>query len=134
MLILAREAGLGIERADVDVTPLTDIGPADTDVDSFMDSLKDQDAAWKKRMSENRQMNRRLQYVGVMENQRLRVGLQDIGPDSPLFALTGTDNLVAFTTNRYSPNPLVIRGPGAGPTVTAAGVLADILKVAEFIT
>ena len=58
-----------------------------------------------------------------------RVGLQTVGRASPFFGLKGTDNQVAFTTVRYRKNPLVITGPGAGPAVTAAGVLNDILRL-----
>ena len=60
---------------------------------------------------------------------RISVGLQTVGRASPFFGLKGTDNQVAFTTVRYRKNPLVITGPGAGPAVTAAGVLNDILRL-----
>jgi len=60
-----------------------------------------------------------------------RLSLSSFGPDSPFYSLSGTDNMVVITSKRYSQNPLVIRGPGAGAEVTAGGVFADILKTAE---
>jgi len=57
------------------------------------------------------------------------VGLRVVDATSPFAALRGTDNQVAFTTTRYRTNPLVITGPGAGPAVTAAGVLNDVLEL-----
>jgi aspartokinase/homoserine dehydrogenase 1 len=64
-----------------------------------------------------------------MADGALKVGVQALAPDSPFYHLTGTDNMIFFTTARYHQNPLVIRGAGAGPEVTAAGILADLVKV-----
>ena len=72
-----------------------------------------------------------LRYVASVTATKIAVGLQVVGPQSPFFGLKGTDNQVAFTTVRYRKNPLVITGPGAGPAVTAAGVLNDMLRVAR---
>ena len=70
-----------------------------------------------------------MRYVASVAKDRIAVGLKVVGRDSPFFGLKGTDNQVAFTTARYRKNPLVITGPGAGPAVTAAGVLNDMLRV-----
>ena len=75
-------------------------------------------------------VGRVLRYVASVTRRRVEVGLQAVESTSPFAALTGTDNQVAFTTMRYQTNPLVITGPGAGPAVTAAGVLNDILALA----
>ncbi len=72
-----------------------------------------------------------LRYVATVTPRRLRVGLQAVSVDSPFAALKGTDNQIVFTTTRYREHPLVIRGPGAGPLVTAAGVLNDVLALAR---
>ncbi len=71
-----------------------------------------------------------LRYVASVTRRRVEVGLQAVESTSPFAALNGTDNQVAFTTMRYQTNPLIITGPGAGPAVTAAGVLNDILALA----
>ena len=67
--------------------------------------------------------------LAAVTKGRISVGLRTVDRASPFFGLKGTDNQVAFTTSRYRKNPLVITGPGAGPAVTAAGVLNDMLRV-----
>ena len=71
-----------------------------------------------------------LRYVAVVTRRKISVGLRAFDGASPFAALKGTDNQFVFTTTRYRENPLVITGPGAGPAVTAAGVLNDLLKAA----
>ena len=67
--------------------------------------------------------------LASVTKDRISVGPKVVDRSSPFFGLKGTDNQVAFTTTRYRKNPLVITGPGAGPAVTAAGVLNDMLRV-----
>jgi aspartokinase/homoserine dehydrogenase 1 len=59
--------------------------------------------------------------------------LQEIGEDNPLYHMSGSDNMLSFTTTRYRERPLVIKGPGAGAEVTAAGVFADIINIANYL-
>lgn len=129
LLILAREAGLTVERAEVQVESLIPEALIGLPVADFLARLPEADAAWAARVAEAAAAGQRLQYLGRIADGRLTVSLQAVGPDSPFHALRGTDNLIAFTTDRYQPTPLVLRGPGAGPQVTAAGVLADLLAV-----
>ncbi|MEO1479979.1 MAG: hypothetical protein AAFV01_15520, partial [Bacteroidota bacterium] len=78
------------------------------------------------------------QFVGqIIEDGNgcsLCVGVQAVGPDSALYTLRGTDNLIVYTTDRYLDRPLVVQGPGAGPAVTAAVVLADVIRAAELMS
>ena len=75
-----------------------------------------------------------LKYVGVIDPQgSCRVELRGYPKDHSFARITGTDNIVAFTTNRYQDQPLVIQGPGAGPEVTAGGVFADLLRLAAYL-
>ena len=71
-----------------------------------------------------------LRYVATVTPTKIAVGLRAVPRSSPLASLQGSDNQLVFTTARYKSNPLVIRGPGAGAEVTAAGVLNDILRLA----
>ena len=71
-----------------------------------------------------------LRYRATATRDAVTVGLVEVLASSSLGALDGTDNQFSFTTERYDTNPLVITGPGAGPAVTAAGVLNDVLKLA----
>lgn len=70
-----------------------------------------------------------LRYVASVTRRRIRVGLAEVGSESPFAGLRGTDNQVAFTTMRYRTNPLVIQGPGAGLAVTAAGIYNDVAEL-----
>lgn len=110
-LILARVAGFPLEEKDVRMTPF----PAESDLAAAY-----AEAAGK---------GLRLRYVARLDGRgHAAVGLQAVGPDSPLYTLAGTDNCAVITTADY-PSPQVIRGAGAGPRQTAAGVLQDILSL-----
>jgi aspartokinase/homoserine dehydrogenase 1 len=76
-----------------------------------------------------------LKYVGVIdpEDHVCKVELRGYPKDHPFARISGTDNIVAFTTDRYAQQPLVIQGPGAGPEVTAGGVFADLLRLSSFL-
>jgi aspartokinase/homoserine dehydrogenase 1 len=97
---------------------------------AFLSQLERFDAEWERRVSAAAARGRVLRYVAAVTRRTLRVGLREVERNSPLAALKGADNTVVFTTTRYKANPLVITGPGAGPAVTAAGVLNDILQLA----
>ena len=74
-----------------------------------------------------------LRYVGTLERGRARAGLKEFPRTHPVAAAKGTDNVIAFTTKRYSRTPLVVQGPGAGADVTAMGVFSDILKLLHYL-
>ena len=75
-----------------------------------------------------------LRYVGTIEaDGRMSAGLRSYPLDHPFATLTGGDNIVSFQTARYNTQPMIVRGPGAGPDVTAAGVFADLLRLASFL-
>ncbi|BBM73522.1 bifunctional aspartate kinase/homoserine dehydrogenase I [Rhodothermus marinus] len=131
LLILAREAGLPVERSDVEVQPLVPDELREVPLEEFLARLCEQDAYWRERVEEARREGRRLHYIGRIEDGRLAVGVQAVGPDSPFYNLQGTDNLIAFTTAYYCRTPLVVRGPGAGPEVTAAGIVSDLRRALE---
>ena len=129
LLTLAREAGHAAEPGAVVVESLVPEALLGVPAEAFLDGLGAYDAAWTVRRSALAP-GHRLAYVGTMEaDGRLAVGVQDVAPSSPLAHLRGTDSLVAFTTERYE-RLVVVMGPGAGPEVTAAGVLADIVHAA----
>ena len=103
-------------------------------VDELMDGclrrLGELDATWKRRADTARAQGNALRYVATVTPTKIAVGLRAVPLSSPLASLKGSDNQLVFTTARYKANPLVIRGPGAGAEVTAAGVLNDILRLA----
>jgi aspartokinase/homoserine dehydrogenase 1 len=71
--------------------------------------------------------------VAVLDGERLQTGLQSVPAEHPFYNLHGSDNMLVLTTQRYAERPMVIRGPGAGAEVTAAGVFADIIRIGNQI-
>jgi len=112
-LILARTLGHRAELADIRVEPLAG------DDDDF-----------RERVARAKRDKRVLRYMAKIRARSITVGLEDVPESSPAATLHGTDNQVAIYSKRYSKNPLVVTGPGAGATVTAAGVLNDIVAIA----
>lgn len=134
LLILAREKGLRVERSSVAVESLVPTQLLDVSVAEFMDRLEEVDDDWAERVEIARAEGLKLQYIGLIEEDRLSVRVRPVGIESPFYHLRGSDNMVVFTTERYRTNPLVVQGPGAGPVVTAAGILADLIKAAELVS
>lgn len=135
LLILARTMGARVSLPQVKVEPLLPAGlRKGGTVEQFFKKLPAVDAAYAKRVAIAAKAGKVLRYIGRVHGTRCAVTLQTVAKDSPFGGLSGGDNLVVFTTQRYRTNPLIVRGPGAGPDVTAGGVLADILKVATLLT
>lgn len=129
LLILARLIGLTLEPADIQVQNL--VPPAcrnAVDPEQFLELLSNQDAGFEGLRADTESRQKRLRYIAEIENGKANVSLKAVNADHPFYALSGNDNIIAFTTTRYNVMPLVIRGPGAGAAVTAARILVDILK------
>ena len=129
-LILGRLLGFPGELADIAVESLVPDGADRLSLDEFLRRLEEYDAAWAKRVAAAAQRHGVLRYRAIVTPRRIRVGLVVVDASSPMASLNGTDNQFIFTTMRYKKNPLVITGPGAGPAVTAGGILNDVLKLA----
>jgi bifunctional aspartokinase / homoserine dehydrogenase 1 len=128
-LILARLLGYrGAAPVPDDLVPraLKGLSPA-----KFMSRLSEADAEWRQRVEREAARGRVLRYVVTATPRGVSARLMAVDAASPIGALQGTRNLVAFTTRRYSSEPLVISGPGAGAAVTAAGILNDIHSLAS---
>jgi aspartokinase/homoserine dehydrogenase 1 len=129
-LILARLLGYGGELSRAAVESLVPRWARAIPLPQFLERLPEMDAAWKRRVDAARAQGSVLRYVATVTRGRIAVGLKSVPLSSPLASIKGSDNQLVFTTARYKTNPLVIRGPGAGAEVTAAGVLNDILRLA----
>ena len=132
LVILAREAGRPLSLGDVRVESLVPPALAALPLDDFMQRLGELDAPMAAMLAQAQTAGGVLRHVGRLDREgRAHVGLAVL-PSSHAFAHTHlTDNVVQFRTVRYSDNPLQVQGPGAGPEVTAAGVFADVLRIAE---
>ena len=131
LIILGREAGLEIERDELEVAPLAGVEEwRGLPLDALWERLATLDDEFAARQAEAASAGRRLCYLASLEDGRGRVGLQAIESHHPCASARGTENVIAFYTERYSEMPLTVRGPGAGREVTAAGVFADVLRAA----
>lgn len=129
VLILAREAGLELDLSDIEVEPLLPPGFDDSgDVDAFMARTAEADAWYAKQTAEATAEGKVLRYIGSIDGTRCTVSLQAVPATHALAGVRDGQNALAFTTRYYNPHPLVLRGYGAGPDVTAAGLFADVLR------
>jgi aspartokinase/homoserine dehydrogenase 1 len=135
LVILAREMGLEIELADVEVESLVPEDLSGGPIDAFLEGFAAHDAAMLERLQAARSQAQVLRYVARLEGHtgRASVGLASLPGEHPFAHARLTDNVVRFVTRRYSDNPLVVQGPGAGPAVTAAGVFSDLLRLAAYL-
>ncbi|MFW5967302.1 MAG: bifunctional aspartate kinase/homoserine dehydrogenase I [Persicimonas sp.] len=138
-LILARELGLELELADVEVEPLVPQRMIDTEsLEEFFSALEEYDEEFMASVDTMKSDDRILRYLAVIdpalsdgERPRLKVGPVGVEPNHPAAHLRGSEGFVAFSTERYSDYPLIVRGAGAGGAVTAAGVLSDVLRISQ---
>jgi aspartokinase/homoserine dehydrogenase 1 len=131
LVILARERGLRTTLADVQLESLVPESMRGIPLERFLESLNALDAPMRTRLDAARSRGKVLRYVArVGGDGEASVGLVELPATHAFAHIQLTDNVVQFTTDRYCHNPLVVQGPGAGPEVTAAGVFADVLRVA----
>ncbi len=134
LTILARLTDRELEPEDVEVEPLLRGEHwREMALDAFWGALPELDQEYAGRRERAAHDGRRLRYVASLGESGARVKLEAVAADHPAYALAGPDNLIAFTTQHYRDTPLVIRGPGAGPAVTASGVFADVLLAADLL-
>ncbi len=134
LVILAREAGHALSLAEVDVESLVPPALREAPREDFLARLEELDAPMAARLAAARARGQVLRYVAHFDAAgAASVRLTELPADHAFAHLRLTDNVVQFRTRRYSANPLIVQGPGAGPEVTAAGVFADLLRVAGML-
>lgn len=130
MMILARDAGYQIEEKDIELGAiLPESCFKAPSIEDFYEELKKSDSYFNELKEKAENENKVLRYIGKLEDGKASVNLEFVDASHPFYNLTGSDNIISFTTERYKFNPLVIKGPGAGAEVTAAGVFADLINV-----
>ena len=135
LLILARESGFAFDMGDIAIKPiLPEACLQAPDIDSFFKVLATYNDYYENLRSDAAQKGEALRVIARLENGKASVGLESVPASHPFYALSGSDNLLVFTTERYNARPLVVRGPGAGADVTAAGVFAEILRIGNFLS
>lgn len=130
MLILARDAGYAVEAEDVELGAILPEPclQADT-VDAFYTELQNENAYFEAMKAKAAREKKVIRYIGKLEGGKVSIGIEFVDENHPFYALSGSDNIISFTTERYKERPLVVKGPGAGAEVTAAGVFADLVNV-----
>ena len=132
-LILARECGAKLELEQIKVENLVSKELRDIDVKAFLQKLTDLDAVYDKLKKKAEKKGNALRYMAVIENNKVEIALKEVDAQHPFYNLSGSDNMIVFTTERYKNNPLVIKGPGAGAEVTAAGVFSEIISLGNYL-
>ncbi|MFU7501830.1 MAG: bifunctional aspartate kinase/homoserine dehydrogenase I [Candidatus Karelsulcia muelleri] len=132
ILILARECGSNIELENIYKTNfLPEECLKSTSIDNFYSILEKYNNYFYEIRKKTVKTGKKLRFIAKYENGNAYVGLKSIGVDHPFFNLEGKDNMVLYNTHRYSEQPLIIKGAGAGAEVTASGVLSDIIKASK---
>ncbi|MCR5732362.1 MAG: bifunctional aspartate kinase/homoserine dehydrogenase I [Sphaerochaetaceae bacterium] len=133
-VILARETGLDVELSDLKITSLVPDSLKNESKEEFLKRLPEMDEDMKRRYEDAKSRGKVLRYVGKVDHGKCAVALEECPLDHPFAQAQGTDNVIAFTTKRYHEGqPLVVKGPGAGPDVTAGGVFSDLLRLSVYL-
>jgi len=132
LVILAREMGKEIELESIQVRDLVPPALRQGTVEEFLTRLPEFDPSMQSLREDAERQKQVIRYVGTIESDgKASIDLRPLALTHPFASLSASDNIVAFHTARYHSQPLIIRGPGAGPEVTAAGVFADLLRLAK---
>jgi bifunctional aspartokinase / homoserine dehydrogenase 1 len=131
LLILAREAGYPLEEKDVLIHKFIPENLFSGSIEEFWSGLHLLDDEFETKRSRLADENMRWRFIATMDNGKASISLQTVQQGSPFYDLEGSNNIIMFTTERYNDYPMVIKGYGAGAGVTAAGVFADVIRIAN---
>ena len=131
LVILTREAGYKVEQEDVEKHLFVPDSYFEGSIDDFWKKLPELDADFEARRKVLEAENKRWRFVATMENGKTNVALKEVPYGHPFYGLEGSNNIVLLTTERYKEYPMLIQGYGAGAAVTAAGVFANIMSIAN---
>ena len=131
LVILAREAGYVLEQEDVEKNLFVPDEFFQGSLDEFWKNIPSLDADFETRRQKLEAENKHWKFVAKLEDGKGSVSLQEVSRSHPFYGLEGSNNIVLLTTERYKEYPMMIQGYGAGASVTAAGVFADIISVAN---
>ncbi len=131
IVILAREAGYRVEQDDVTVNLFIPDNYFEGSIDEFFTNIKELDGKFENLREENSRKGLHFRFVATLDNGKVSVKLQEVNSAHPFYHLEGSNNVILLTTARYNEFPMVIKGYGAGAEVTAAGVFADIIGIAN---
>lgn len=131
LVILAREAGYKVEKTDVEAHLFIPDEFFEGSIEEFWKNLPKLDAGFEARRKQLDAEGKRWRFVATFDHGKLSVALKEVDRTHPFYNLQGSNNIVALTTERYREYPMLIQGYGAGASVTAAGVFANIMSIAN---
>lgn len=131
LVILARESGYKVEQSDINTEQFIPQEMLDGSIEEFWAKLPALDDEFEKRRLELEKSGRRWRYVAKMDMGKCSISLSEVNEWHPFYNLQGSNNMILITTERYKEYPMMIQGYGAGAAVTAAGVFADIMSIAN---
>lgn len=131
LIILSREAGYKVEQKDVKTNLFIPQKYFDGSLDEFWATIGEVDKDFEERRLKLEQEGKHLRFVAKYEKGNCEVGLREVDIHHPFYELEGSNNIIQITTERYNEYPMIIKGYGAGADVTAAGVFADIISIAN---
>jgi aspartokinase/homoserine dehydrogenase 1 len=131
LVILSREAGYKVNQSDVEKHLFIPDAYFEGSLDDFWKSVPELDEDFETKRKKLEAEGKRYRFVAEMDKGKCKVGLQAVDRNHPFYDLEGSNNIIMITTERYDEFPMIIKGYGAGATVTAAGVFADIISIAN---
>ena len=131
IVILAREAGYEVEQEDVVQRGIIPVECFEGSAADFIGNVRKFDATFEEMRRRAEADRKHLRFVAKLDNGVVSTGLQEVGEEHPFYSLEGSNNVILITTERYKEYPMEIKGYGAGAEVTAAGVFADIISIAN---
>lgn len=131
LVILSREAGYKVNQEDVEAKLFIPDELFNCSMEEFWKRLPSLDAEFESKRKQMQEQDRRFRFVARMDNGKFSVALESVEHDHSFYVLDGSNNIVLLTTERYHQHPMLIQGYGAGADVTAAGVFADIMSIAN---
>ncbi|MCL6261398.1 bifunctional aspartate kinase/homoserine dehydrogenase I [Aquiflexum sp. TKW24L] len=133
ILILGREAEQDLHFEDITIQSMVPEDCRETaSIEEFFVKLQAHDGEFAQMLETAKSKGEKLRFMATLENGKAKVGLNSLDSTHPFYTLKGSDNMILFTTERYHDFPMIIRGPGAGADVTAAGVFADVIRLGNF--
>lgn len=131
LVILSREAGAGIDQSDVEKNLFIPQKYFDGTLDEFWETISEMDESFEARRRKLEEEDKKLRFIATYDNGNCEVGLHEVEKGHPFYDLEGSNNIIMITTKRYNEYPMIIKGYGAGASVTAAGVFSDIISIAN---
>ena len=131
LVILSREAGAEVNQSDVEKNLFIPQKYFDGTLEQFWMTIDEMDSSFEERRKELAKEEKKLRFVASYNNGECEVGLREVESGHPFYDLEGSNNIIMISTERYNEYPMVIKGYGAGASVTAAGVFSDIISIAN---